>query len=210
MVTEVLPTTTAPDMVLAGPDGGRRSKTADMDDAADRAAHQQLLEELYDEHAEPIFCWVIGMLGNRDQAEDAIQSIWLQLARRKGRLSHLRNRQSYVWSAARNHVASVLRRRRLERLWFRPLEDLENTDGGGSRFEIDSTDPSIDPDERRDLARCVRCLPPRFRAVVLLVSFGGLTLEEAAARLGVPRGTAASRFHTAIQKLKVDLDQGER
>ncbi len=159
---------------------------------------QQRLEALYDAHAGGIHRWCRGMLGRREDADDAVQAIWLKLARQPHRLDHVANHSAYLWTMARNHVHSALRRRALERLWTPPRE--EDDDGL-------TTDPSSDisEEERGDLLRAVSKLKPRFRSVVLLVAFEGCTLEETGERLGIPRGTAASRYHTALQKLQSSL-----
>lgn len=163
---------------------------------------QAVLTHLYDEHATTMFRWVIGMLGRREDAEDAVHSVWLKLAQKPARLSAIEDLPAYAWTAIRHHVHSVLRRRALERLWSPPLEDDDS-------FVLPLDSQGETPaDELRDLARAVRRLRPKLRAVVLLVGFAGYTLEEAAHRLGIPRGTAASRHHAAIQKLKTLLDNG--
>ena len=160
---------------------------------------QQRLEALYDSHAGGIHRWCRGMLGRREDADDAIQAIWLKLARQAHRLDHVTDFSAYLWRVARNHVNSVLRRRALERLWTPPREDSDEDDV--------TLEPSsgISDDERRDLLRAVSRLKPRFKSVVLLVAFEGCTLEETADRLAIPRGTAASRYHTALQKLQTLL-----
>ena len=160
------------------------------------------LETLYDEHAAGLHRWVQGMLGRREDADDAIQAIWLKLADRPEQLHHLDNPTAYLWTMARNHVRSLLRRRYLERLWTEPRQD-DDEDW------LTTEDGSISAEEKQDLAKAVTRLTPRLKAVVLLVAFEGHTLEEAALRLSIPRGTAASRYHAAIQKLHRYLGESQ-
>lgn len=160
---------------------------------------QALLTALYDRHAPAMHRWVVGMLGRREDAEDAVHAVWLKLAQRPTRLAEIEDLPAYAWKAVRHHVNSALRRRALERLWTPPLD--EDALDKSTVAPI----PVISTDELRDLSRAVHKLRPRLRAVVLLVGVAGYTLEEAGRRLGVPRGTAASRYHTAIQKLKLLL-----
>lgn len=155
----------------------------------------QALEALYDAHAGALHRWAQGMMGRREDADDVIQSVWVKLADQAERLTDVRSPTAYLWTVARNHVHSLLRRRYLERLWTPPRDDEDEE-------PPQSSDPSLSPEERQDLMRGVTRLTPRLRAVVLLVAFEGCTLEETALRLGVPRGTAASRYHAAIQKLQ--------
>ena len=154
----------------------------------------RMLEDLYDAHARGVHAWCRGMLGHRDDADDAVQAVWLKLARRPEKLGEVSDLGAYLWATTRHHVYSLLRRRSLERWWTPPREEEDEPPL--------STDSEVSPEERRDLLRAVRGLAPRFRGVVLLVAFEGCTLEETAVRLGIPRGTAASRYHTAISKLQ--------
>ena len=163
---------------------------------------QDLLTALYDEHAVAMYRWVVGMVGRREDAEDAIHAVWLKLAQKPTRLAAVDDLPAYAWTAVRHHVNSVLRRRALERLWTPPLDpddalDVPAAEGHG-----------ISANDRRDLTQAIRRLRPKLRAVVLLVGIAGYTLEEAARRLGIPRGTAASRHHAAIQRLKALLHPG--
>ena len=160
---------------------------------------QALLTTLYDRHATAMHQWVAGMLGRREDAEDAVHAVWLKLAQRSARLGEIEDLPAYAWKALRHHVNSVLRRRVLERAWTPPLDE----DGPEARQPVARA--AAGADELRDLGRAVRKLRPKLRAVVLLVGVAGYTIEEAGRCLGIPRGTAASRYHTAIQKLKTHL-----
>ncbi|MCG8455918.1 MAG: sigma-70 family RNA polymerase sigma factor [Holophagales bacterium] len=166
------------------------------------SAPQSVLTALYDGHATAMYRWAVGMLGRREDAEDAVHAVWLELARKPARLDTIEDLPAYAWTAIRRHVHGVLRRRVLQRLWTPPLE-------GDEALIVPAVDgDDLPADELLDLARAVRQLRPKLRAVVLLVGFAGYTLEAAARRLGVPRGTAASRHHAAIQKLKAILRAG--
>lgn len=164
---------------------------------------QSLLSRLYDEQAVGMFGWVTGMLGRREDAEDAVHATWLKLARQGTRLIQVDDLTAYAWKALRHHVHSVLRRRVLERLWTPPLEPSQ----GLSLIAGEPGNALLE--QRLDLQRAIARLRPKYRAVVLLVGVAGCTLEEAARRLGVPRGTAASRYHTATQRLRRWMTAGD-
>lgn len=55
------------------------------------------------------------------------------------------------------------------------------------------------------LKEAVRRLPEALRAVVVLRYFAGYTLEETAAALDIPRGTAATRQRRALELLRLEL-----
>ncbi len=50
-------------------------------------------------------------------------------------------------------------------------------------------------------------LPGELKAVIILRYFTGLTLEETAQSLGIPRGTVATRQRKALSLLRLELDE---
>ena len=59
------------------------------------------------------------------------------------------------------------------------------------------------------LREAVRRLPAQLRDVIVLRYFTGLTLEETAAALELPRGTVSTRQRKALALLKLDLTEEE-
>lgn len=59
------------------------------------------------------------------------------------------------------------------------------------------------------LKEAVRRLPAQLRDVIVLRYFTGLTLEETAAALDLPRGTVSTRQRKALALLKLDLTVDE-
>ncbi len=61
--------------------------------------------------------------------------------------------------------------------------------------------------ERSAVAAAIAELPDEQRVAVVLVDIGGLSTQEAADILGVPRGTVLSRVHRARRRLAGILDR---
>jgi len=55
------------------------------------------------------------------------------------------------------------------------------------------------------VADALAALPDKHRAVVTLVDIEGLSYQQAADALGVPRGTVMSRLHRARARIRVRL-----
>ena len=60
------------------------------------------------------------------------------------------------------------------------------------------------------LERAFRRLTPEHRAVVVLTHVDDLSMQDAAAALGIPVGTAKSRLHHALRALRAALDADAR
>ena len=71
-------------------------------------------------------------------------------------------------------------------------------------------DPLAGIADRDQLERAFRTMSVDHRAVVVLHYYLDLTLNEVAAVLGIPVGTASSRLHYAMKALHAALDAGAR
>lgn len=181
--------------------GLRRLIKAAEDRTVEPASTSQALsalEGLYDAHGDAVFRYVLGMLGRREDAEDVVQTVWLKLA--KARLDRIRDLDAYLWTAVRNLVTSACRRRIL---WRPRIADLEEPE-----MLPMAENPGVSPDRLRDVERTLLRLPMKQRQVVVLVGLLGFSLKEASERLGIPAGTAASRYRLGVTKLRRRLNPG--
>lgn len=71
-------------------------------------------------------------------------------------------------------------------------------------------DPAVDLAARDELERGFQRLDTDQRAVIVLHHYLGLTLDEVAAAIGVPTGTAKSRLHRATRVMRAALDADAR
>jgi RNA polymerase sigma-70 factor, ECF subfamily len=78
------------------------------------------------------------------------------------------------------------------------------------RLEPSIRDASDDIATREQLDRAFRRLTVDHRSVVVLRLYLGLSIDESAATLGIPVGTAKSRLHYAIEAMRVALEADAR
>ena len=69
----------------------------------------------------------------------------------------------------------------------------------------DAPEQSAEDYDALPLREAIDKLPRELKDVVILRYFTGYTLEETAAALGIPRGTAATRQRRALQLLRLEL-----
>lgn len=129
------------------------------------------------------------LLGNRHDAEDVMQFVFLALAQGPLRLrSPLGN---WLRTVARHAAIMVLRSRnrrgRHERQAARPEVDLPEANGDEWGEELDAA---------------IEMLPSILQEAVRLRYLEGRSQHEAAAMLGVPRGTVAQRAARGIHRLR--------
>jgi RNA polymerase sigma-70 factor (ECF subfamily) len=158
---------------------------------------QDAFAALYDRYGRPLYRVAWTLLRSRQDAEDAVQEVFLGLVRARAALGQVENLRAYLFSALRHAVARQGARRKTAPL---PPEDppaREVYTGG-----------DVDPETFRLLEVGLAALPAPQREVVTLKIDGGLTFAEVAALLGVRPKTAASRYRYALEKLRAILDAG--
>jgi RNA polymerase sigma-70 factor (ECF subfamily) len=149
---------------------------------------------LYDRLGRKLFRVACAMLGQADQAEDAVQDVFVSLAKSRRRLGEVEDIEAYVFASLRYVVSARVKRRKRESLHLRQLAMIRRD----SQAAVLMEDPMSD-----ELAQ----LPPEQREVIVLKIDGGLTFKQIAGVLGVSQNTAASRYRYAIEKLRARLEE---
>ncbi len=150
------------------------------------------LERTYETFGGRLYHYLLGLLRSAADAEDAVQTVFVKLAQRKG--ADIDDLTGYLFAAARNEALRLLDRRRRAQL-PEPAEPPAMFDA-----------PPGGEEETARLERALGSLPADQREVVMLKIWEGLKFREIAAVLGVPQDTAASRYRYAMEKLKEALE----
>ncbi len=169
--------------------------------AAYQSGDALAFEQLYDLHASSVLTYLVGMLGNRDGAEETLQLVLTKFAERARQVPLETNVRAYLLTSARNAVVNRIRSRGRQERFAQGYGILVRRRSGGP-----NPGAGIEQDERcRQLNEALAALPDSEREVVLLHVKSELTFEETAAVLGIPRGTATTRYRSAICKLRMRL-----
>ena len=146
-----------------------------------------------------LYAIAFGILRDGERAQDAVQNALLKCWRQ---LPTLRDPSRFDGWLHRLLVSACYDEARVHRRQQRPIRILTN-----DLTEPDSAGSLADRDQ---LERAFRRLSPEQRAVVVLHHYLGLELQEIAATLGIPVGTARSRLHYALRGLRAALQADER
>lgn len=149
--------------------------------------------ELMQLHASRAFAAAVAILGNRHDAEDAVQEATIEAFRSIRNLREDRAFGSWFVRIAVNKSLDRLRRRR--RQWNRELE-LEG---------LELRAPDRDVDGALDMAEAVGKLPPEHQAIVRLYYVEGYRTPEIAQLLGAPEGTVRRRLSESYRILRLIL-----
>jgi len=156
-------------------------------------SERQSLTQVYDEHAQALFAFVLNLTRDETDTRDVLQEIFLKLARQPSLLDKAHSPRAFLLRMAHNLAIDLIRRRatrqaNYDRLAAEPVE----------LFEASPDEPAF----HDELAAALAELPPDQRAVVHLKLWEGMTFEQIAATLDIPANTAASRYRYGIDKLR--------
>ena len=157
---------------------------------------------LFRRHAPYIQRYVIRRLG-QDAADDIVAETFLIAFRQRYSYDLSRaDARPWLYGIATNLIG---RHRRAETALYRALART-GTDPVAESFTERVDDRVSASAASRRLAVVLARLPEELRDTLLLVTWGDLSYEEAAAALGVPVGTVRSRISRARGKLRRFLD----
>jgi RNA polymerase sigma-70 factor (ECF subfamily) len=167
-----------------------------LGELGDRLARgeQAAFAELYDQCADRLHHYLTVRLQSRVDADDVLQETFVRLARTRRKLSGVENLSAYVFTIAHNEALRLLARRSRD-----PLA--QSTIDPKALF-CPAGDDLQQREAAEQLAAALLRLPAEQREVVHLKTYAGLTLSEIAVVTGSPPGTVATRYRTALAKLK--------
>jgi RNA polymerase sigma-70 factor, ECF subfamily len=154
------------------------------------------LEEVFNLYGDRVFAVCLGILGDRDDAEDAAQEVFLRAFQQAGKFSGRSRYSTWLLRLAANHTLNLARVRARRGRNAEPLgEDIVSKAPGPEHGAVGS--------EHRDvLARLLQGLPLEQRQVLVLRELEGLSYGELAEVLGIPIGTVTSRLIRARERLR--------
>jgi RNA polymerase sigma-70 factor (ECF subfamily) len=156
------------------------------------------IEQLYDEHAQALFAFLLNLTRHEADTRDLLQELFVKLAKRPELLEEVHDERAFLLRLAHNLAIDLMRRRGTREKNYEQL--------AGEPAPIFA--PATEPDAkafREALAAALGDIPPDQRAVVHLKLWEGLTFEQIAELLDLPLNTAASRYRYGLDKLRERL-----
>jgi RNA polymerase sigma-70 factor, ECF subfamily len=162
------------------------------------------LERVFVAHQARVFRAAYRIMGNAQDAEDVLQSVFLRLARQAEGTLDVANASSYLYRAAINSAFDLLRSRRIRPNV--PLDEAKDAPG-----TLPGPDATQEAEEIRHwLRRALAALPPRAAEVFALRYLEGEANRDIARMLGISRVSVAVSLHRTRQRLQSDLGQWKR
>ena len=151
---------------------------------------------LYERHKQKVYAVCLRMTGNKTEAEDLTQEIFMQLLRKAGSFRGESQFSSWLYRLTTNYVLMHFRKLVRKKERFPYLEDeFETTRGLKISFGTQILD-------RIALDAAVATLPSGCRSVFLKFDIEGYNHEEIATIFGCSEGNSKSQLHKARRKLR--------
>ena len=159
------------------------------------------LEEAFARHQDELLGTLYYLLGNAEDARDALQEAFVKCWRNRRQVPEVKNLRAWIFrivvNTGRDLRKTAWRRRR------RPLEAAEST------LVAKNIGPEADAARREQLElvrRCLRNLRGEEQEVFLLRQNGEMTYRQIAEAIGIPIGTVKTRMRLALAKLRGALE----
>jgi RNA polymerase sigma-70 factor, ECF subfamily len=168
---------------------------------------QQAFSQLYDYSSTLLFTLAVRMLGNREEAAELLQDVYLEVWRKVSRYDVGRG-TPIAW------LITLTKSRAIDRLRARASRGYRATDSleGGTATQVADPAPSpletqADQELRTAIGAAVAGLPQSQQQAIELAYYEGLSHTEIATRLNQPLGTVKTRIKLGMSKLRESLQQ---
>lgn len=167
----------------------------------DPPAPESALEQIFREHAKRVIAAAYRVTGNRDDAQDVLQTVFLRLVRRQGGAQLSDNPGPYLHRAAINAGLDLLRSRKSSRAT--PLEGVEATLAEA---------PERGPDQRQgsrelrdQIRKALSKQSPKAAEIFALRYFEGYDNKEISRMVGSSASTVAVILHRTRSRLRDEI-----
>lgn len=172
-----------------------------------KSGDQEVWKMIVDRYSKKVYNMALNFAGNKDEAADITQEIFLKVYNNIDKFKEDRGFTSWLLRLSKNYCIDYWRKNKYHR---KNVELEEN-------MAIASTQDAHNPEEtsfRQSDAVYIRkklgMLPPDLRAMIIMRDIQDYSYEEIAENLDIPLGTAKSRINRARTKLaRLFLEEGK-
>jgi RNA polymerase sigma-70 factor (ECF subfamily) len=154
--------------------------------------------ELYDACADRVHHYLVLLLKSRAHADDVLQETFVRLARAPTKLAKVENLVAYVFATARNEAIRLVKRQAREGRMQAALslESMFHKPTGDQIQAIETTEW---------VAASLARLSDDLREIVELKIYADLTFHEISKVTKLPQGTVATRYRSALEKMRSQM-----
>jgi len=160
------------------------------------------VDQAFGQFAKPLENFLIGILNNGAEANDALQATFVKLMEKGDTIVQESALKSWLFRVAYNEAMLIKRkdgvkRKHIEKLAWHVTPNAESDQ---------PADRMLDEEKQQEVKKALDQLSATQQEVVRKRIYEGLKFREIAEQLDVPLGTVLARMHTSLKKLKIVLE----
>jgi RNA polymerase sigma-70 factor (ECF subfamily) len=163
------------------------------------------LEEAFARFQSELLGALVCLLGNAEDARDALQESFLKCWRHRDQMDQITNVKAWIFRIVLNTGRDIR-----GTAWRRKRQPLPEDDGMVEQRQVSPADDLVRRDELERIRLAIRALRSEEQEVFLLRQNADLTYEEIAETIGVPAGTVKTRMRLALARLRQALAENEQ
>lgn len=161
----------------------------------DRAAY----EEIYNRYATLLYVYAYKKLKSKDDAQDAVQHVFISLWKRHLSISLTVSLPAYLYSAVRNYALTSYAHKQVKNKYMQAA-------AANVSISYENADYLIREKDITELVeREINLLPPRMRSVFMLSRTDGLSYKQIAETLNISEETVSTQMKRALKTLRTRL-----
>jgi RNA polymerase sigma-70 factor, ECF subfamily len=175
-----------------------------------REKDQERYGEIIERYQGKLFSYIYRLIGNRDEAQDLLQDVFIKAFRNLNSFDAERKFSSWIYRIAHNEAVNHIKRKSLKR--FISWEDVVSVKDKliTSSVEDGADEAWVKKEMRKEVSDAVDKLPLKYKQVLLLRYFSDKSYEEISEILGRPVNTVGTLINRAKGKLKMRLKDIDR
>lgn len=159
------------------------------------------LKEIYDAYAKQVYQVILGIVRSEYDAQDLTADLFMKLWETASQYKAGNGHKRYITVMSRNLALDFLRKN--------GRQSFELDDDESDTQLADTQDIEKDVESSMTFGEALNALNPKQRQIVDMHIGMQLTLQEISETLGIPQGTVAWNYRTAIERLKKLYKEGE-
>ncbi len=167
---------------------------------------ERYFAELYRRYGSKVYAKCVGMLGDRDEASDATQEVFVRVLARVGSFRSESAFGTWVYSIANNHCIDRLRKRQRDR---RHVAEVDDLDDRAERIVLPEAgaDDWLAQQSVAAIEHILSEIGEIDRAVLVMMYMDELSVLEIATALGLQESATKMRLSRARQRARVVYDR---
>ena len=170
---------------------------------------QQVFERCVDTNADALYRVAFRLLGDATLANELVQDTYLNAWKNIDSLKDIERMRAWMFSILRNQYTKLLSKEKKFTRYTQSTPQIDGSQSADRRPSIEDVAAPIPKLDRQNkqimIQNALQQLDDKHKLPLLLVSMEGMTVDQAATSLDLPRGTVLSRLHRGREKLKETL-----